>query len=608
MPAPMPQTPGGDDQLPPVQVGATGPGGSTTPQDVDRARQATMAGTDPNAAARAAAAKAAAEAAARDQAYQASYQYGGWAGGAHEAANRYSMQGLAGQGRQGETIDYTNALYDRGQAQAARGNQNSIYGLMAARAAGTTPSIAQMQADRQMQQAAAEQSSAAASARGPAGLALAQQGAAANTAAMQSNISGMAQINAANERQQAEQAAFQAATGMRGGDMQAGGMAAQQAQAQAGLYQQQRAQNDQYQLGMTGFETDVQKAQLQAQGNKVAVAAGQAQAQAQLNQAAAMHDQDRSDGWWKTGLTVGAGALGTGAAIAANFLGGGGASNSPAPGGVAGSDPGSGGTQGGYGGPGSTTGGYDSASGAPVAGTGGGFDPDDVSDVTAKQNIQPLGLAGGDDPRAKAWDEGRQSALQGLETLASKSPEELKAYGDHPLAAAVRKMKADAWDEGRRGPGAQARGDGLMGSSADDVAKMQAGEGMRSGSGDPMTEQLASGLAPSAYDYKPGMGTPGRKVGPMAQNMAANPITATAVRADPSRGGLMSIDRSDGLKVALGGVGHLAQRLQELEEEQRLRQAGNAIGQHVQAQGQGLLSQGPSVGQQYLQQMRSFDR
>ena len=36
-----------------------------------------------------------------------------------------------------------------------------------------------------------------------------------------------------------------------------------------------------------------------------------------------------------------------------------------------------------------------------------------------------------------------------------------------------------------------------------------------------LTSQLGNGLAPFAYDYKEGIGTPGRKFGPMAQDMAA---------------------------------------------------------------------------------------
>lgn len=435
----MPYTPSlPQDDLPATPVGATGPGGSTTPEDIEKARQAAMVGTDPNAPARAAAAKAAAEAAAREQAYQASYQYGGWAGGAAEAATRYNNAGINAQQRPGEQIDYTNALADRGQAQQARGSQMGMADLMRARAEGRTPSIAGMMADRQMGQAAAEQSSAAASARGPAALALAQQQAAGNTAQMQSNISGQAQINAANERMQAEQNAYGAYSGVRSGDMQAGGMAAQQAQTQAALNAAQRAQNDQYQLGMTGYETDVQKAQLAAQGNKIAVQAGQAQSQAALSQAKAMHDQDRSDGWWKVAA---GGAAAVGGTVLTALLPSSGANNSPVPSGTAGAAPGSGGTQGGY------------NPDAPTVATtqDGGFDPSNPNDPDSDARAKVLQTWGSAptpvDPVASAKSEAHAALdAQGQPAAAPTRP--ARILGDQAQAGMSSLRDRDAEDYG----------------------------------------------------------------------------------------------------------------------------------------------------------------
>lgn len=67
----------------------------------------------------------------------------------------------------------------------------------------------------------------------------------------------------------------------------------------------------------------------------------------------------------------------------------------------------------------------------------------------------------------------------------------------------------------------------------------------------------ARAMQASAYAYKPGMEPPEQapgepNVGPMAQNMAANPVTATAVKRDPNTG-LLMIDQSKMTKV-LGGV------------------------------------------------------
>lgn len=159
-----------------------------------------------------------------------------------------------------------------------------------------------------MNRVAAEQTSAAASARGPASLALAQQGAAANTAAGQSTISNHTQINSAQERLAAEQAAMGAYSGMRGQDIG-------QSTAQGNLDAQQRGLNDQFKLGMTGYETGVQGAQLGAQRAQVAQAA---QGAAQYQQIAAQR-QAASDA--KTGQMVGTVAQ-VGGTIVGSALGG----------------------------------------------------------------------------------------------------------------------------------------------------------------------------------------------------------------------------------------------------------------------------------------------
>lgn len=539
-------------------------------------------------AAQAAAAQARADAAAQAAkvaAYNGHFQYGDNPGGAQEAAGRYANYGLMGQARAAPQVDRSQTEWDRTQAGYARNNQGEAMSLMAARARGQVPSIATMQANRQMGQAAAEQSSAAASARGPAALALAQQGAAANTANLQSQISNQAQINGAQERMQAEQGYLGAATTMRQGDFAAGGLAAQQAQAQAQIDLSKQNANDQYQMGMTQAEIDVRKAQLGAQGNQVAIESGAANAAANRAQAGDQYDSSRMDKYIGYGL----GAAGTAAAIAVPLLlGGGGGKAAP---GMGGPEVGGGGTTGG-----APTSGWSNADGSPISGAGGGYDPDDPSDVTAKTNIRPMsagapaGLMGRADPRADAWDEGHRAALQDLQKLARKSPAELKAYGDNPLAQAVRGLKADAWDEGRRGPAMQQDPKGLV-NQAPPV--------------DPGTAQLANGLMPSFYDYKRGIGTPGEKFGPMAQNMAANPATATAVRQDPNTG-LLAIDGKDGLKVALGGVGHLAQRQAMTEQQLALLQQANGVQSGLGVQGQGLVDQGPSIGEHYLNTVRGY--
>ncbi len=210
------------------------------------------------------------------------FNYGGTPGGADSAANRYQWQGEHAGDRGAAQADYGRAgQWDQTAGQMgqmglyARGGQQNVADMMNARAMGLVPSIAQQQGDRQMQQAAAAQGSLAASARGPAALALAQQQGANNTANAQGSIAGQTQINAGNERLQAEQAASNAYTGLRTGDisqqqaaLQAQQQAAQMAQYQAMLNQQQHGLNDTYSLGMANNERGVWDSQLAAGGGE----------------------------------------------------------------------------------------------------------------------------------------------------------------------------------------------------------------------------------------------------------------------------------------------------------------------------------------------------
>lgn len=227
------------------------------------------------------------------------FNYGGTPGGADEAANRYRWWADQAQTRGAPATDYGRANqwdaaagYGAQQAAQARTGQDQLAQMMTQRAMGNVPSIAGMQAQQQLMalqrggqqagaQAQAAQMAGAASARGAAGMALAQQNAANNIANAQgainqgvsnatADISNQAQINAANERLQAENAAFGAYSGMRGGDVSQQGMAgqlsqnaAQQAQFTTSAGLQQRGLNDALTLGMTNAERGVQNDRLQ---------------------------------------------------------------------------------------------------------------------------------------------------------------------------------------------------------------------------------------------------------------------------------------------------------------------------------------------------------
>lgn len=223
-----------------------------------------------------------------------------WRSGADKASAKYDA--ISAQNRGGADADYLKADEDRQRALQARGMQGEAASLMMARARGDVPSISEMQAQRDSQRLAAEQSSIAAGARGPAALALAQQNQANASATGQSAISAQAQISAAQERQAAEQAAFGAASGMRQGDYQS-----------QGLQSQQAGQKQQIGLGYSQLEKGVRDSQLTAAQNREAAKSGAAtNAQALNNQATGQNNQGN--------MAIASGLIGGGTSVAGKFL------------------------------------------------------------------------------------------------------------------------------------------------------------------------------------------------------------------------------------------------------------------------------------------------
>lgn len=516
------------------------------------------------------------------------HQFGPGGAGAYNANREAQAAGVDQRGA--FQANYAMADQDRANAMAARTGQGQAAGLMMARATGQTPSIAGMQAQQDMQRAVAAQSSAAAGARGPAALALAQQNAAANTANAQSAISGQAQINAANERMQAEQAAFGAMSGMRGQDFSSQAQAANQAQFQAGMQMQNRQANDaramQYaQMGhqalgqeqqgavqmqgmLAGNQAATNQTNAQIGGQNAGMNAGLLGGMVGLGQSAAggianmmsdarakqgaipMGDGMMSDVTSKTGLAQVGGIFDRGPMMAKTLGGGSGPSQGHVIGGAF-------------------------HSGTAQIGPDGGMD----TDFGTKWNNRELhgmaadpsgglvargGPAAGigtmlSDDRAKVRDAERQAYLLGRAHEMEGSKD--FAYGGRPRQG-EEIIDRDPWmSDARR---AEQRPEWLESFMADQGRNRAADHYAAQPAMSEMTGQLARGLAPYAYQYKPGFGTEGQKVGPMAQDMASNDVTATAVRRDPQTG-LLSIDRDDGLKVALGGVGHLASKQAQQE-------------------------------------------
>lgn len=394
------------------------------------------------------------------------FNYAGDPEGAKKEAFKYNNWAKLAYDRQGPQLNQEFVNQRRWDDAEARRNQMGIAGLMDQRARGLTPSIAQMQADRQMGQLAAAQNSAAASARGPAAIALAQQNAMGATQAGSANISANAQIAAAQERLAAEQAAFGAHSGIRGGDQAGQNLEQSFAGKQGDLDLGMRGMNDQFALGMSGLEHSVYQDQLGAGVNQQNMLARDKQSADEINfrvnQGNADKETQRMNG----------------------MLGG-------------------------------------------VGGALSGM----MSDVNAKQNVSQLGGPSG------ATYSGLAGIQPQMQQQAQPAPQMQQAQQQMPAANPYQ-------------------------SNPQQQQPMQSTTPQNP---QVMTSQLANGLAPYSYQYRPGMGPPGQQVGPMAQNMAANPVTAPAVMQNPQNG-LLNIDRDAALKASLAGVGHLAQRQQQTDQ------------------------------------------
>lgn len=209
---------------------------------------------------------------------QKSTDWGGTANGAQQAVQRYQGMGADASQRQGVQINYGNANQDRSDAAQARQMQQGAYGqqqnaanMYQNMANGQGPSLASSLMGQGMDKIVAGQASAAASARGPAGLAMAQQNAAANTANQQqqlnSNLGAMRsqeQLNAMGGYANQTNNLQNAASGIRTSDYAGQTQDASQAEAQALSDRTQRQLNQDAQTGYERDASDVNKSQLVA--------------------------------------------------------------------------------------------------------------------------------------------------------------------------------------------------------------------------------------------------------------------------------------------------------------------------------------------------------
>jgi hypothetical protein len=206
--------------------------------------------------------------------------YGGYQGGLQDNnANLNYREGLADTrdantaNFSGAQPDYQYAAGSAAMAGADRDAASNVAGIMMQRATGQIPTVAEQQGAVDMRRVAAQQAATAASARGAAGVALAGQTAANNTANAQQGIAGQTQVNAAQERAGYTQSASNAFTGLNSMDANArdaeiarqqynANLATNQAQFNA---QQQQANRDSNDARAMGYE------QMQQHANDVAL-------------------------------------------------------------------------------------------------------------------------------------------------------------------------------------------------------------------------------------------------------------------------------------------------------------------------------------------------
>jgi hypothetical protein len=238
------------------------------------------------------------------------YQYGGRVGGAEDAAGRYAALGASAQERGGARLITGPADQARAQQAQARDAQVSALGMQQSAALGQQPSVAAIQQRQGVDAAIRSQQALAAGARGQAALAGAQYNAAQNTGAIQQSAVNEAAKLRAGEMAQARGAFDASSQALRSGDMSLRGQDLQQATTQAQLTDAQRARNDAFQLGMTGFETGVRGAQLNAQMGGVQQASTNALGASGIDQKTAEGNAGRNQAGGLFGVGTIAGAAG----------------------------------------------------------------------------------------------------------------------------------------------------------------------------------------------------------------------------------------------------------------------------------------------------------
>lgn len=492
--------------------------------------------------------------------YAAGQTYGGqnalydkWTGekvvedSARQEAAYYRKQAQDAQNRAGVRVDTRDSDASRaafrgamGQSDASRAMQLGAYGQQqdvadryGAMARGEGPSLARALMSQGQNNIRAAQTSAAASARGPAALAMAQQNAAGNMAAQGQQLNAQLgqmrnqeQMAAMQGYGQSTQALQAAASGVRGQDFtgaglynQAAAQDAQRAQAQAQFEAQQRALND---ARSTASEAAVQNVNTQAmQGSLQGRALDQGMYQ--MNQQAHQAAQARSD-------AITNALIGAGGAVAGSLIAG------PVGGAVGGA----------------------AASGATQAATS----PATSTNAAAGPAAGPASA-----PQASYFDSSSSSGTTTPITyMQGPRSDERSKQKIASLSDALMRSQAAMY-----GSPAAVGGPSPMAAQADRLAASQAA---MYGAPSPIQETLRT-TQPYAFNYKPGYGEdPGqRHVGIMAQDLEKTPAGSTLVREGPK--GKM-IDGKQAVGFNLAAAADLQKQIDALKAE-RMAQSQMAM-------------------------------
>ena len=463
------------------------------------------------------------------------YNYGGSVGGADEAAGNYRRIAAGTMGTAGDLQNQAQGL--QANQGADRNAQIDALELQRQAALGNAPSRAELLARAQGDRAMSAQTSAAASARTPAGIAMAQQQAAANMARQQTDIANNTAGMRADEMANARGAFGGQANALRGSD-----------QANQALLQQGALGYHGATQGYLQGERDVRQQQLQGSMDRSKTQANIAMGVQAANNAAAEKGKENQTKMAMEGAKA-AGQIVAGASDerVKNFL-------PSMQSSVGGKD-----FLGSFGG---------GSGGGAVGGSAGGTMQDIGGAIKSVGPMMP-----GSDAQMGGNPQFLNTAIPAI--LGMLSDERTKTYdGGIPKVErdAAEKAFTQVADPSRAPTGSGVVGLGTM-ARLDALRHGVDPDAGYTGAVPPPDPALAKGMEehlqatrPSAYTYKDGYGTPGVHIGPpSAQQMAKNPVGATMIQKDKS--GTLAIDMPRAVKTTMSATAYVNDKVKSQQQQ-----------------------------------------